>query len=345
VKRALIVCPGRGSYDRASLGYLKDRSEAARAVIAACDEHRARVGEPTVSELDGDAAFKPTRHVAGEHASLLTFACSVADWVELDREDYEVVGVAGNSMGWYTALAVSGALSLDDGVLLVDTMGRYQRDNVIGGQILYPTTDEDWAADPALLGNVERALAQVSGEGHVAEWSIRLGGFAVLGADAEGCKRLLAVLPPVTRGDRTFPVQLPLHSAFHTSLLAATAARARRELADLRYRAPEVPLIDGRGRIFRPRWADPAELADYTLGTQVVEPYDLTTSILTALHHVGPDVVVVLGPGNSLGGPLARILAMDGWHGARGKAAFDRVNRESPLLLSFGVSAQRALLT
>lgn len=342
--RVLLVCPGRGSYDRASLGSLKGRRGAAQAVIDACDGWRTEHGRPTVSELDAAEAFKTSLHVAGEHASLLTFACSVADRFELDADRYEVVGVAGNSMGWYTALAVAGALSLDDGIRLVDTMGSYQERNVIGGQILYPLTDEDWVADPVLADAVEAALRQVAAEGHVAEWSIRLGGFAVLGADADGTKRLLGVLPPVQRGDRTFPVQLPLHSAFHTSLLEPTSARARVELADLGFRAPEVPLIDGRGRIFRPRSADPDELRDYTLGHQVVRPYDFTTSIVTALHHCAPDLVVALGPGNPLGGPLARILTADGWHGLRTRSAFDVANRERPILASFGVALQRKTL-
>ncbi|MEQ1566676.1 MAG: ACP S-malonyltransferase [Myxococcota bacterium] len=343
MRRVLVVCPGRGSYDRASLGTLKDRGAGAE-WVAACDAYRAARGAPTVSELDAEPVYKAARHVAGEHASLLTFACSVADAAELAPDRFEVVGVVGNSMGWYTALAVAGALPPPDAIRLVDTMGSYQQDNVIGGQVLYPTTDEGWVPDPALEHNVEAALASVSAEGHTAEWSIRLGGFAVLGADGPGTKRLLAALPPVQRGERTFPVQLPLHSAFHTSLMAATSDRARSELADLAFSAPRVPLVDGRGKIFRPRVADPRELADYTLGHQVVAPYDFERSVVTALHHLAPDLVVALGPGNPLGGPLARTLVRDGWRGARTRAAFEAANRSEGMLASFGVTIQRAQL-
>ncbi|MEQ1505747.1 MAG: ACP S-malonyltransferase [Myxococcota bacterium] len=339
-QRVVVVCPGRGSYDRSSLGSLRDRSAAAAAVIDACDRYRAARGKPTVSALDAADAYKSSLHVAGEHASLLTFACTMADLAELDRERYEVVGVAGNSMGWYTALAAAGALSLDHAIHLVDTMGSYQERNVIGGQVLYPITDEAWRVDPALVEAVEGAVTAIP----TADWSIHLGGFAVLGADADDLKRLLATLPPVTRGERTFPVQLPLHSAFHTPLMEATSARARAELTGLRFRSPAVPLVDGRGAIFRPRSADPEALRDYTLGHQVVRPYDFTTSIVTALHHTAPDRVVALGPGNPLGGPIARILVADGWHGIRTKASFEQENRDHPMLLSFGVSLQRAAL-
>ena len=37
-------------------------------------------------------------------------------------DEHEVVVVVGNSMGWYTALAASGALDFDDGFRLVQEM-------------------------------------------------------------------------------------------------------------------------------------------------------------------------------------------------------------------------------
>lgn len=342
--RTLIVCPGRGSYDRASLGALRDRSPAAAAVIEACDAHRRALGRPTVTELDAEPVYKSTLHIAGENASLLTAAVSLADLAELDRERYEVVGVIGNSMGWYTALAAAGALSLRDAIRLVETMGAMQAGNVIGGQVLYPLTDEDWVPDPALAAAVERALAELAAAGRTAGWSIHLGGFAVLGADADGVRALLSALPPVQRGERRFPLQLPLHSAFHTSLMRQTSERAKRELSDLAFRAPEVPLVDGRGFIHRPRTADPEVLREYTLGHQVVAPFDFTTSLVTALHHTGPDVVVALGPGNPLGGPIARTLVADGWRGIRTRAAFDAESQKTRTLLSFGVGLQRRTL-
>lgn len=344
MKRALVVCPGRGSYDRAGLGQLKDRSPAAREVVERCDAWRASVGEPTVSELDAADRFRTTLHVAGEHASLLTFACSLADLADLDRSRYEIVGVTGNSMGWYTALAAAGALSLDDAIRLVDTMGRYQRGNVLGGQLLYPVTGDDWREDPERVALVDRVLAEARDAGHGAWWSIRLGGHAVLGADAGGLKYLQQHLPPVETSTRSFPLQLPLHSAFHTPLMAATSERAFDELGDLGWQAPEVPLIDGRGFVFRPRWADPAALHDYTLGHQVVRPYDFTAAVTAALHHTAPDVVIVLGPGNSLGGPLARVLVQSHWADVRTREAWSERQAADPLLLSFGVAPQRRML-
>ncbi len=343
-RRALLVCPGRGSYTAANLGSLSGRSTTASARIERCDAHRSALGRPTVSELDADERFRATRHVAGEHASLLTFAAGVADDAELS-EDFEVVGVTGNSMGFYTALAVSGALPFDDAIALVDTMGAYQAGNVIGGQLLYPMTDDQGRTDPSRRAVVEQALQSVREQGHTAEWSIELGGYAVLGADSPGVKALLAALPEDVRSGRSFPLQLPFHSAFHTSLMAATSQQAFADLGSLGFRPPHVPLIDGRGFVFRPHWADPTALRDYTLGHQVVRPFDFTTAVITALQHCAPDVVVALGPGNALGGPLSRILVEAGWRGVQNKADLDAIQQsESPALLSFGRTDQRRLL-
>ena len=330
--RALIVCPGRGSYTRTSLGYLAGRTSA---VVDACDAWRQDRATPTVRELDGAKTFQVGTHIAGEHASILTFACSMADVVDLN---VDIVGVTGNSMGFYTALAVSGALSTSDAIRLVDTMGSYQHRNVVGGQLMYPLTAPDWTPDAALPSAVDNAIMKARTRGGKAYWSIQLGGFAILGADRAGLALLTEHLPPLQRGARSFPARLPKHSAFHTPIMAETSDRAKAELADLEFRAPRVPLFDGAGRVYRPRWTDIDTLRAYTLGEQVTSMFNYDAAILSALHHCGPDVIVLLGPGNALGGATARILLADGWAGLMSR---DQLQREPPLLVSYGVAEQR----
>ena len=145
-------------------------------------------------------------------------------------------------------------------------------------------------------------------------------------------------------GSRTFPIQLPLHSAFHTPLMKETSEQAIHDLGRLHFSPPNVPLIDGRGHVFRPKWTDTDALKQYTLGTQVTDVYDFRRSLQAALTHCGPDVVIALGPGNALGGPLARTLVQSGWNGLQGSDAFSDTQKENPLLLAFGVSKQRAHL-
>jgi len=289
--------------------------------------------------MDTAETYSSRLHVAGENASILTMAASLSDRDALSGVD--VVAVVGNSMGWYTALCVAGALPLDDGLRLVETMGQYQAGNVIGGQLVYPLTDAEWRPDPEAAA----AVAEVQASTPDLWWSIRLGNQAVLGGSEAAIASALRALPPRRVGERDAPFQLPLHSAFHTPLLAATSARARADLADLAWRAPEVPLVDGTGRLWRPRSADPAALASYTLGAQVVEPYGFVDGVRVALAEYAPDAVVLLGPGGNLGGAVAAAMIADGWKGVRCKADFLALQGREPFVVAMNRPEQRSLVT
>ncbi len=331
--RALVVCPGRGSYGRGQLG----RLSAEHPIVAGLDRFRAELGRPTISALDGARAYAPELHVAGEHASLLTFACTAVDVAAIDRDKIDVVGVTGNSMGFYTALYAAGALDLAGAARLDETLGHYQADHVIGGQILYPLVDDEWRPQPALAAAVDRALDHA--EVHV---SIRLGGSIVLGGSLDGLGHARRVLPAMERGGVRYPMQLPLHSAFHTPLMAGTAARARADLADLAIRAPALTLIGGDATVHRP-WASPSALWSYTLGAQIVEPFDLTRAVTTALGVLGPDVVVLPGPGDNLGSAIAQILIARRWRGVVDRAAFRAIQAsDRPIVLAMDRTEQRA---
>jgi acyl transferase domain-containing protein len=332
VKRVVVVCPGRGSYTRDLLGTLRNTPS-----VEAANRFRAALGRPTPSEMDAAPSYGSRLHVAGENASILTATASLADADVL--RGVSVAAVIGNSMGWYTALAVAGALPLADALRLVETMGQYQADNVIGGQLLYPLVDAEWRALPS--PELEAALREVP-DLHV---SIRLGGQIVLGGTQAALDAAAKRLPPRKIGERDAPFQLPLHSAFHTPLLAATSARARADLSDLAWRAPRVPMVDGRGHVFRPWSADPDALRDYTLGAQVTDPYDFTTSVRVALREFAPDALVLLGPGGNLGGPVAQALIADNWRGIGSRAEFTRVQAEAPFVVSMARPEQRDLVT
>jgi len=330
--RALLVCPGRGSYQKAQLGSLQGEHP----VVADLNAFRESLGRPTLSDLDAAERFSGTQHVAGENASILTFGATAKDLALLDPEKVEVVAVAGNSMGFYTALYAAGCLSLLEAAELIETMGAFQAGNVIGGQLLYPLVNESWVLDRERLSAVEQIVAHEE-----VFLSIRLGGTAVIGASTEGIRHCMKELPKVKQGAREFPIQLPMHSAFHTPLLAETSHAATQTLANLPLRSPSLPLVAGDGRIFG-RWASPSEILNYTLGAQVVDCYDFSKSIKAALGDFGPEAVLLPGPGDTLGGPVAQILIETGWRGLRDKQDFlDAQASDRPLLISMAWPKQR----
>jgi acyl transferase domain-containing protein len=340
-KRAVVICPGRGTYTKETLGYLRRYGAPVRAFLDDIDRRRARLGEPTVSELDSAETFQPKLHTPGEHASSLIYACAYADFMAIDRERFDIVAVTGNSMGWYLALTFGGGLDTVGGFEVVNTMGSMMKDGVLGGQVIYPLCDENWVRSDERIEAVEQAVARASSrDGVEIHPSIYLGGFIVLGANPAGVTALLKELPPV----ENYPFQLINHAAFHTPLLREVAVRAFETLPLSLFHPPRLPLIDGRGCIWQPYSTAAEDLYNYTLGHQVVEPYDYTRAVTVALKEFAPDALILLGPGSSLGGATAQVLIANDWKGLKSKADFTRMQVEDPFLLAMGRPDQRRLV-
>ncbi|HUP90968.1 MAG TPA: hypothetical protein VM074_01875 [Solimonas sp.] len=336
-QRALVLCPGRGTYNQAEWGYLAKHHAGQAALFADFDAYRAQRGQPTLRALDRDIPYQLALHSRGDHASPLIYACAYADALGIDPQRFEIVAVTGNSMGWYIALAVARALAPLDALHLIDTMGSLMQNSLIGGQLLYPWVGEDWRGAPAAR---EQLLATAAGitDGRVF-LSIDLGGMLVFGGDAAGLDALAAKLPKKDR----FPMRLLNHAAFHTPLQQPVREQARRLLDAQPFRPPQVPLVDGRGKVWTPHATDPQALWDYTLGDQLTAPYDFTRALTVGLKEFAPDRVIVLGPGSTLGGAVAQTLIQLDWRGLKDKAAFQALQAHDPFVLSMGLDAQRAL--
>jgi len=340
---ALVVCPGRGTYGKAELGYLKrfhgDKGE----LIATFDRLRAERGQATLSELDGAERFSPAFHTRGDIASPLIFAASCADFLALDRSRFDVAAVTGNSMGWYTTLAVAGAVGEEEGFRIIDAMGENSQAGEPGGQVLLTLVDEEWRELPGLREQVLALAASIGARGgcrlHV---SIELGGMIVFAGNEPGLAALVAEAPPsLARG----PLRLVNHGPFHTPLMAGSSERAMARLPEGWFGSPAAPMVDGRGHIWRPFAGSPAALRDYTFVTQILETYDFTRAIQVAVREYAPDRIVLLGPGDTLGGAIAQALIAIEWRGLRSKRDFQEMQAKDPFLISMGREDQRALVT
>lgn len=334
-KRIVVIAPGRGSYTKETLGYLNPHREKIADFLTDIDSRRQARGEPTITELDQATTFSPAIHTKGENASTLIYACSYADFQSIDREKYEIVAVTGNSMGWYLALAFGGALNWTGAFDIINTMGSMMKEKIIGGQVIYPIVNGDWVKSPEQITIVENAIREARAQGGEVYPSINLGGYAVIGGDAKGLKVLMALLPKI----ENYPFQLVNHAAFHTPLLKSTSEKAFELLPPSLFQTPSLPLIDGRGKIWQPYATDLDALYRYTLDTQVVDTYDFTKAITVGLKEFAPDHLVLLGPGNSLGGSIGQILVENKWNGISNKAEFSARQKSDPFLLSLGLKA------
>ena len=339
MKTAVLICPGRGTYTKTELGSLAKFPDPA--LLTRFDAERARLGQETLTALDGAQSYSVARHSRGDNASALIYACTLGDALSLGG--VEVVAVTGNSMGWYSALACAGAVSPMDGFTLVNTMGTLMQEALIGGQLVYPFMSEDWADAPARREELLALVDQIGDRpGHDLALSIDLGGMLVIAGNEAGLKAFEAAVPPV---QGRFPLRLGNHAAFHTALQAPVAAKGRAALPESLFTQPAKPLIDGRGQIWWPGAATTGALRDYTLGHQVMEPYDFTAAIRTAAREFAPDYFIVPGPGTTLGGAVAQSLIRANWRGLASKADFQRLQAEDPFLISMALPDQRPLVT
>lgn len=343
---ALVVCPGRGTYNAAELGYLKQHHNGAgaghRDFIARLDAMRIAAGQVPISALDNAEQFSPSLHMTGDNASLLIYACAMADFAAIDRDRFDVVAVTGNSMGWYLALTCAGVLNLDAGAALVNTMGTLMHAHGTGGQVVWSLMDDDWRIDSAKQALVDDIITQVAQNPDIAvHVSIRLGGMIVFAGDDAGLKWITERLP----ADDRFPMRLNHHAGFHSPLLDHMVPMAKSANAQSDFGGGLIPAVDGTGRIWSPKAFDPAAIYDYTLGAQINRTYDFARAVQIAAAEFAPDKIIVLGPGTTLGAPVAQALIESRWRGLSGKADFAERQKNEPFLLSMGMKDQRAIVT
>lgn len=329
----LVVCPGRGTYNAPELGYLRQQ-HAGSDWLARFDAMRAKAGKETLSALDGAAKFTAA-HLRGDNAAPLIHACAYLDFLRIDRERFEIVAVTGNSMGWYTALACAGAVSPSHGFAIADGMGINSQRHEPGGQAVLVLAGEDWTVDPALLAEVEVAMAR---NGVLP--SIRLGGMLVVAGPVAALDAFEKDLPTLSRP----PMRLAGHGPFHTPLMQPSSDSARAQFPVDWFSQPQVPLIDGRGKVWRRFESNRDELWDYTFGHQILQPYDFTAAMTVGIREFAPDRVVLLGPGETLGGAIGQVLVARKWLDIASRNMFTARQGEDPFLIGLGRPSQRSIV-
>ena len=341
MKTAVLICPGRGTYNKTELGVLKRHFPSAD-LLAAFDVAREAQGQTRLSALDSAMTFETAVHTRGDNASGLIFAASFGDFLAIDDGRIDLVAVTGNSMGWYSALACAGAVTPEAGFDIVNTMGRWMHEDGVGGQVVYPFTDDNWRAEPdAKEALLEQVVVINKRPDHSLSLSIDLGGILVLAGNEPG---LAAFRESVPKRD-LFPMTLAGHAAFHSELVTPISKRALEHFTQSIFSQPDLPMIDGRGAIWWPGACDPQALRSYTFGHQVTEPYDFTRAVTVAAREFAPDLFIVAGPGTTLNGVVAQSLVLANWRGMTSKGDFQSIQASESFLVSMGRDDQRRIVS
>lgn len=339
-KTAVVICPGRGTYGANELGYLHKYHSNKLKMINCIDSFRSLTQQRGIWDLDGQEKFSISDHLKGENAASLIYGCSLGDYLDIDLEQFDIVAVTGNSMGWYIACACAGVFTEKNAIELINTMGSQMKGGLIGGQLIYPEVDSEWKISNEQVSLIEKLLTEVNLiEGHKAYTSINLGGLRVIGGNDLALRWLQKSLPVI---QDIYPMKLSGNAAFHTPLLEGIAMKSRSELPETLFKTPTIPLIDGRGKIWMPYSTDVNQLWDYTLGEQICDVYDFTKSVDVAVKEFSPDHLILLGPGTNLGGAIAQVLIKSEYKNLTCKNDFKELQSINPYLLSMGELSQRS---
>lgn len=246
------------------------------------------VAERDVARLLLDADAEELRDT--RNAQLTTFVSSLVVLDAVERLGLEPSFCAGHSLGEYTALTATGALSFDDGVRLVseraDAMHQAGLDHP-GTMAAVLGLDDDL---------VEIACRRADSEVWVANYNAP--GQVVIAGSPEGVASATVVAKELG-AKKVMPLQVS--GAFHTPFMTAARDRLRKAIAEANPRDTEVPVIsnvDGLPHNIGDTWSS---LLSAQLGSPVRWKHCLQT-----LSELGVTDFAELGPGGVLTGMAKR---------------------------------------
>lgn len=229
---------------------------------------------------------------APRNAQLATFLTSLVVLDALERVGLSPSWCAGHSLGEYTALVATGALSFDDGVAIVAERG----------EAMQQAAEERPGTMAAVLGldddDADAACRRADGDVWVANYNAP--GQVVIAGAHDALERAGAAARQLG-AKKVMPI--PVGGAFHTPYMAPARERLRKALAAATFCEPEVPVVANVDA--RPH-RDPEEWRAL-LSAQLCSPVRWRQT-LVRLQDEGASVFVELGPGGVLTGLVKRTL-------------------------------------
>lgn len=226
-----------------------------------------------------------------KNAQLTTFVLSLVVLDAVERVGVTPAFCAGHSLGEYTALTATGALSYTDGVRVVQARG----------EAMQEAADDQPGTMAAILGldddDADVACRRADGEAWVANFNAP--GQVVIAGSSEAVAAAGAAAKELG-AKKVMP--LPVGGAFHTPLMAPARDELRKAIAHATLRDPDVPVvanIDARLHDNAEEWAG-------LLSAQLCSPVRWRQSVQLLVDE-GVTTFVEIGPGAVLTGMIKRI--------------------------------------
>ena len=286
-----VLFPGQASQEVGMGRDVFDVSPAARSIFEAADE---ALGMP-LSKLCFEGPEDALRPTEIQQPAILTTSIALLRALEEQVGPLEPGYVGGHSLGEYSALVASGALDFEDAVRTVRVRGRLMQEAVADGQgamaaVIGVGSD---VVDEACARAAEETGLTVTSANYNSPNQIVIAGDAA--AVEIACNRVREL-----GAKKTIP--LAVSAPFHCSLMEPAAEKLESELASLRFRDANPPVVTNVEAEPNTSAARMPEL----LRKQVTAPVRFT-DMIARMQALGVDQFLEVGPGRVLSGLIARI--------------------------------------
>jgi [acyl-carrier-protein] S-malonyltransferase len=299
-----MVFPGQGSQ---SVGMLKAYA-GLPGVEETLNEARSALGEDFLKILDEGPADKLTLTVNTQPAMVSAGYAAYRAWSALGGPKPEFV--AGHSLGEYTALVSSQAISFKDCLPLVRFRAQSMQEAVPQGQ----------GAMAAILMLEDDAVREACKEadGVVQAVNFNAPGQVVIAGEKAAVERAMEACKQ--KGAKR-AMLLPVSAPFHSTLMRPAAEKLKAYLEKVSFKAPEISVINNVDVNIE---SEPARIKD-ALVRQAASPVRWVETIRRMVDS-GVTHIVECGPGKVLAGMTKRIAP-----GVKSFAAADRASLEEAL--------------
>ena len=284
-----FIFPGQGSQ---AVGMLKALSEQHTSVIDTFLEASDALGYD-LWQLCQNGPSEQLGQTEFTQPALLT--AGVAVWRVWQAQGGEMPQVmAGHSLGEYTALCCSGALSFSDAVTLVQDRGRYMQNAVPAGE----------GAMAAIIGlndeSVVNACEDASVNGIIQAVNFNAPGQVVIAGEKNAIDASVDIFKEAG-AKRVLP--LPVSIPAHSKLMTPAAEKLRERIASIEVSMPSIPVIHNCNVSVAQSNDDVRE----NLVTQLDSPVLWVKSVEKMVVDFQVDKAIESGPGKVLAGMIKRI--------------------------------------
>ncbi|MDA9922453.1 ACP S-malonyltransferase [Verrucomicrobiales bacterium] len=284
-KRAVLLFAGQGAQTVGMGRDLAEKFDSARELFDRADEQLGyslaeKMFDGPSSELMRTSICQPALYVHG-------LAC--LELLKAQVPDLDIAGVAGLSLGEFTAHAAAGTFDFSTGLDLVAQRGSFMEE----------ATSATQGSMAALIGGEEGDVRRLAADCDIDVANLNAPGQIVVSGTKEGIEK--AVASAEEYGIRVAQ-ELEVAGAYHSRLMMPAQEKLAEVLADLEMQTPSLPVtcnVEGRE-------VSEADEIGRTLEAQVSSSVRWSDCVQHFIDQ-GEEIFIELGPGRVLAGLMRRI--------------------------------------